>query len=530
MIQEVYFKHASVQNAYELKLEQAGHAQQNILLKAIHSEKVKNVSFTIKLSKKIIAYRSIDYKWNKITKNQDHILNEHCPKILVLEDHSYVMSSKNIGAWELIDHKTIEWVLKSPELHPVFEYGQDNIRIFKTAFTPEDYNLTLLFSKDAVPEFSRSKIAFKPMVCFTDHCDFDNNELVKKQLEFFNQKGVKISKGFFLNHFSKRKENSSYQNDKALLLQFKHQGHELFYHALSQSLRKKDDAIAEFVNFVPPAAVAVNTYIDHGYQPYNYTLRTKSGLSDAQWSKIMSQNGIKNLWTYLDSGTAHSAIINQLNPKHFTPKKLFKHHFLRPLFVFRTLLFYSGNEDVLVQYKQTAKFFKQAIAQKSIKKTGRFLSSLSKCFFYVVKVLSNSAARNRSFKYAKYTPFVFKDDVNGQSFRFFQTVEVTNFEKTFSQKNIDGLIDQTGAIIVHCYFSSPIKHQKGRLFKGGKISDKNHKNFSYLGDKIKNGEIWNPTINELIDYTAKTSQLEFYLSEGRIKVNSEVAVRYVAYG
>ena len=106
---------------------------------------------------------------------------------------------------------------------------------------------------------------------------------------------------------------------------------------------------------------------------------------------------------------------------------------------------------------------------------------------------------------------------------------MTNFEKTFSKKNVDLLIQETGAIIAHCYFSSPLKHQKGKLFKENKISKKNDENFSYINSKIKNNEIWNPTISELIDYTIKTSEIEFYLSDGEIKINTEIAVRYIQY-
>ena len=46
---------------------------------------------------------------------------------------------------------------------------------------------------------------------------------------------------------------------------------------------------------------------------------------------------------------------------------------------------------------------------------------------------------------------------------------------------------------------------------------------------FKNNEIWNPTISELIDYTIKTSEIEFYLSDGEIKINTEIAVRYIQY-
>ncbi|SFD35471.1 hypothetical protein [Algibacter pectinivorans] len=530
MIEGIYLKNKDLKKNYNILFENQNVFENTISLKVINDIEVKDISFEIKFTKKIIAYRSHEYKWKKINRKKNHILNQHCPKIIVFEDYTYMLSSKNIGAWEIQNPNQILWILKSSELHPIFSYGKGNYRNFVDYFKLENYKLKLLFSKKPVPEFSRSKIPFTPIICFTDHCDFDTNESLEKQLTFFSQNNVKVSKGFFLNHFSKRENNSSYENDKSLLLKFDKSGHELFYHALTQSIRKNKTAINEFVNFNPPKEFLVSTYVDHGYQPYNYTLKNHSELGEKEWTKIISEKGIKNLWTYLDSGTSQKGIINQLNPYSFTPKRLIKNHIFRPIFIFRTLLFFNSTEELLLKYKLSASHFKKILLGKEIKLVPLFLTTVYKCLFYCISTILIKKKRNKVFKYSKYTPFIFQHKIKGITFNFFQTVEVTNFEKTFSKKNIELLIEESGAIIAHCYFSSPLTTQKGKLFHGDTISKINEENFALLKEKLQKNKIWNPTISELINFTTETSKLEYHTIEDEIKVKATtIPTRYIKY-
>ena len=96
-----------------------------------------------------------------------------------------------------------------------------------------DKTIALLFSKKSGVEFSRSKIPFSAVACFTDHCDFDTLQNLKIQRELFKTCNIKITKGFFLNNYSKR-ENASYEENKEELDFWKKYGHELAYHSLSQ--------------------------------------------------------------------------------------------------------------------------------------------------------------------------------------------------------------------------------------------------------------------------------------------------------
>ena len=80
---------------------------------------------------------------------------------------------------------------------------------------------------------SRSIKSFSAIACFTDHCDFDTLSNLQLQRTFFKEKDIKVTKGFFLNHFSKRQDNASYERDKMELDLWINDGHELCYHSLS---------------------------------------------------------------------------------------------------------------------------------------------------------------------------------------------------------------------------------------------------------------------------------------------------------
>ncbi|AUP79546.1 hypothetical protein [Flavivirga eckloniae] len=529
MIDKIYFKTPTLKKYYNLVTNKSSNSFSLKLNEIKKGQQVEEISVILKFSSPIAQYRSPQYTWEKIKKREISI-NYHSPKIIVLDDGTHVISSRNIGAWVIKDSYTIEWLLRSPTLTPFFQYNKTGGRVFNTLFNTENFDLELLFTKGEVPEFSRSKIPFKPIICFTDHCDFDDNDKLNKQLHFFKENGVTVSKGFFLNHFSKRKENSSYERDSELIKRFDQNGHELFYHALSQSLREKQDSIQEFKDFTPPPELTVRTYVDHGYQVYNFTKRQETGLTDSQWANIMERKGIQNLWTYLDSGTAMNGIINQLNPSHFSLGRVIKFNGFNLKLITRTQLFFCGREDMLLKYRKIAQLAKQVISKKTTKKIVTLLINIS----YVINFMIRSIIfdRKKAFKYATHSPFVFEAIIEGKTFHLFQTVEVTNFEDTFSPRNIDLLIKESGAIIAHCYFASPLAHQKGKLFQEGEISPKNQSNFKYLKEKIESNDVWNPTISELINFSKEITDLKFYWDNEKQKIqvnNLNVPIRYIQY-
>lgn len=508
-----------------------------VSIRPIKETLVEDLQLRVVFNQPIRAWRNHDYKW--VDTSKARIANDYAPKILVLDDGTHIISSKNIGLWEFNPNRNNEiiWILKHPDLTPTFQYRKHNTRVFNTQFKLNDYDLNFLITKSAVPEFSRSKIPFSAIICFTDHCDLDTEENLKTQLHFFNKHGVTITKSFFLNNYSKRDNNSSYQENKELINLFQKSNHEIAYHSLSQSVKETTTSFLDFKEFKP--IPNVYTWIDHGFQPYNFTFYTENGMDTKTWSDNIASKHIENLWSYVDSGTAGKGIINQLNPSHFTAKKILQHHFfLSPrLFkrLFRTLLFYSDNDNLVSEYRAFTNLVKKLIYKKRF---SLFFPALKKGFklgYHVLKILGSRDARNSPFKYAKYAPLIFEQHINDHSFFVFQTVEVTDFESTFSKSNLDLLCKERGVIICHNYFSSNIKYQKGKLFDNNEdVTKLNDQNFSNLGSLIKNKVIWNPTINDLINQYRKCIDIEYYIdaNTNNIKVKNQspdVAIRYIKH-
>jgi len=496
---------------------------------------VESLVLIVDFDQPIVAWRGQDYQWND-NMSKELFSNDYAPKILVLKDGTHVLSSKNLGSWMYSPKKPnqLRWVLKHPRLTPVISYDKASNRRIRCTFAAQDYNLTLLFTKEPVPEFSRSKVPFSPIICFTDHCDFDTNDSLKKQLAFFKKHNLRVSKGFFLNHFSKRQNNSSYKFDAAIIDQFHKEGHELVYHSLTQSIRDKKSAIDEFSNFKAPTRFKTETWIDHGYQPYNFTKRQDTGINDQEWADTLRINDVKNLWTYLDSGTASQGIINQLNPEHFTLSRIRSQKELGFRFLFRTAMFFAGGEKMLMTYRKFAKSTKNLLYRKKLNAIIPGVTSGFKALWFLFLSLSSSKKRNTPFTNAQYAPFIFRHEVGSHTFMLFQTVEVTDFENSFSPENLDLLCKENGAIIVHCYFSSPLKHQSGKLFNGDEISSQNDKNFSYLHTLITEGKIWNPTVSQLIKQHRHNLEIEYFFDEISNKIvtknQAETAIRYIKYG
>ena len=113
-------------------------------------------------------------------------------------------------------------------------------------------------------------------------------------------------------------------------------------------------------------------------------------------------------------------------------------------------------------------------------------------------------------------------------FFIFQTIEMVDFEKSMSLKNIDKLIAEKGVFIAHTYFATPISYHAGKIFRNQNTIE-NHavENFAYLGEKILTQEIWNPTINELINYLSNFEHIILDIdNEGKIIVANASGLLY----
>lgn len=458
----------------------------------------------------ILEFRNHDYKWVKC--DEDRIANQFCPKIIKLQNGQLVQSNIHFGIWEISKKRNnvLLWRFNPDFSQPITVYsGNSNRKVSESSKKNFDFpeHPALLFPKDHALEFSRSKYPFTAIACFTDHCDFDTAENLSLQRMFFKENRIKITKGFFLNHFSKRADNASFQNDKEELLKWKSDGHELCYHSLSQSIKNEAESFEDFAVFVPPLK-DIKVWIDHGYQPYNFSLLKQNRLSDKEFEKTLSDKNINTLWNYIDSGISTSGVINQLNSQHFTLGGFLKGNknlgFVKKIqLMIKNIVFhYYNDEDMIIKYKSVAGNFKKIVFQKKIKFILPFLKNSFDLGLSIFSILlSWNTSKNKPYKLAKYSPIVFKHTIAEKEFYIFQTLEMLDFQKSLSKNNLETLINEKGIFIAHTYFSVPMEYHKGRLFSDPKTIDiKVSDNFKFLGEKIRNKEIWNPTLTELIEY------------------------------
>lgn len=498
-------------------------------------------SFDIEIlfSQPIVSFRNHDYTWVDVSDNR--IANSFSPKIIKLANGFYVQSNTNQGIWEVQKQNPnkLLWRFNPENANPLTNYtGNNNQKVIATA-TPSFDNFvhpTLLFSKTGAIEISRSKIPFTAIACFTDHCDFDTSESLEKQREFFKKNNIKVTKGFFLNHFSKREDNASWENDQEELQKWVNDGHELCYHSLSQSIKSKEESTSDFYYFSPP--IPIKTWIDHGYQPYNLSLYKKEGIDETVFAENLAKNDIEILWNYIDSGTATLGVLNQLNTKHFSLQSFYngikKASFKKrmSLIIKNSIVHFYSDEKLIKNYSQLASSFKKITKTKSSTDLFSFIGKCFKVFIPLFKiVLCWNSYKKQVYPLAKYQTIFFNHTIGTKNFIVFQTLEFLDFINALHKKSVDEFITEKGIFIAHTYFSVPMEYHEGRIFtKSGEINPIVEANFEYLGQNIKENKIWNPTLIELVDFWKKCNQVEFQISnqgEISIKNNTEIAFRII---
>lgn len=499
-------------------------------------------SFDIKIVflEAVVQFRNHDYTWKKLKTN--FIANEFSPKIIKLQNNQIVQANITTGIWEIdLNNPTVLFWRFNPEsASPITNYvGNKNKKIILQARQKFEFieKPSLLFPLNEAIELSRSKNPFTAIACFTDHCDFDTVENLVLQRKFFKEHQIKITKGFFLNHFSKRENNASFQNQKEELLKWHNEGHELCYHSLSQSIKSDTESFKDFKQFNSPLH-DIKVWIDHGFQPYNFSLLKKNNIKEEEFSTILKNKKINVLWNYIDSGTATEGVINQFNTEHFTLSSFLKGNndsglIKKIQLMIKNIIFhYCNNEDVILLYTQTALNFKKVFYQKKLSLIFLLFKNFFKLSISIFSVfLFWNSNKIKPYKLAKYSPVLFKHNIAENEFYIFQTIEMLNFKKSLSEKNIDLLINEKGVFVAHTYFSVPMEYHSGKLFLSPtKIDEKVAERFRFLSEKIKNNEVWNPTLSELIEYWQGFEKIVFDIDiEGNLfeKSNSGLLMRKV---
>jgi len=514
----------------------SGHKVTLSLEPFLHSS-LQRFDLEITFAKPIVQYRSHDYQW--IDAKANWVANEFCPKIVRLSNGLLVQANVLAGIWEVhqSNKSVLLWRFNPQYAATITQYtlpaNDRHLKPAKVCFASLP-SLALLFSNQNAIEFSRSKIPFSAIVCFTDHCDFDTVANLALQRQFFNEHGIKITKGFFLDHFSKRADNASYEKDAAELELWRRDGHELCYHSLTQSLLPSAKSMASFFAFTPPFSDST-TWIDHGYQPYNFSLFEQQQITSADYEANLSAKKIHTLWNYIDSGTATQGVINQLNPQHFTLASFLKGNkalavYPKAQLMIKNIVFhFFGTPELLAQYRKAAGYFKKVVFQKQFRLLLPLLQNAAGLLGQLAQVfLSWPTAKNKPYILSQYQTLFFKHMLNQQEFYVFQTLEMLDFKKALCSENLDLLVKEKGVFIAHTYFSVPLSYHNGKLFETSHTIDPIvAQNFQRLGQIIKDKTIWNPTLQEWISYWKATEKLVVNVNEsGAIYVDQETSIGY----
>lgn len=519
-------------------------SQEKIAFQKVHDFKYEIVikplireGFSLKISftQKIVGFRNHDYKWKKI--KSPLIATEFSPKIIKMDNGQIIQANQTAGIWEVHSKspQILYWHFKPDFSQPIVNYiGPENLKQIESATSDCDFSIpfALLLSPDAGLELSRSKLPFTPIVCFTDHCDFDTLGNLKIQRRFFKTHQIKITKGFFLNQFSTRKDNASWELHQDELEKWITDGHELAYHSLSQSIKSDSESLSDFYNFKAPLN-GIKVWIDHGYQPYNLSLYKKTGVSALDFSKQLSSRRIQTLWNYIDTGTSAKGVINQLNPNHFTLKCFWNGvkglGFNKAIsLMVKNVLFHYFNDDQKIQsYKLLAVDVKAFFINKKLKVLGSLIRNVTTILPAFTSVLFFwNSKKTKPYPLAKYSPLFFNHKIGDHYFNVFQTLEMVDFKASLCKENIDLLCEEKGLFIAHTYFSVPLLYHHGKLFKDQRNIDPGvETNFRYLSKKISEGSIWNPTLSEFQMYLEQYRKVEFDCDEkGMIFVKHETII------
>ena len=500
-------------------------------------EKVTSFDIKFTFTTEIIQFRNHDYTW--VGLNKDRIATEFMPKIIQLKNGNFVQANINAGIWEVnkSNPKVLWWRFNPENSAPLARFtGELNNKKIINADINFNFllNPALLFSASNSVEFSRSKIPFSAIACFTDHCDFDTSANLKMQREFFKDNSIKVTKGFFLNDYSKRTTNASFVSDEIELKEWRSDGHELAYHSLSQSLKSEEESLDDFFKFIPPFD-DITTWIDHGYQYYNFSQIENKKIANEDLERCFKSKNIDILWNYLDNGASTTGVINQLNQEDFTLSKYYQgikdlNFKNRIRMLIKGIIFHHyADEKMLLKYKMLKISFKKLFLKKKIASIFPLLFNFIDIAIPILKVIVFwNFHKSKPFKLAKYSPLLFKYKIDKTDFFIFQTIEMVDFEKSMSPKNIDKLITEKGVFIAHTYFATPIAYHAGKIFGNqNTIENQVTKNFNYLGEKIQTEEIWNPTLKELISYLSNFEHTILDVdNEGKIVVTNASGLLY----
>jgi hypothetical protein len=443
------------------------------------------------LSSRPTHFRTYRYTWER--SNRIHIASPLCPKILRFADGTYLMANTCLGSWvyDPSNPRELRWVLLGREVQPFFIFTQDGTRSWLESGGKIPAGKVFRLLKTGQPvEPSFSRIPFSPVVVFTDHCDFDSDRLLVRQRELFDKHGIRVTKGVFLKKHSHKGEwNSAYEGNESEYSRWVSDGHELCYHALSQSRLPNpelQDRLYRDFSAPVPGDDQFRTWIDHGYQRYN--LSKSKGMEELmERLSHLSVKGVRNVWNYYDVAEAVDSL-NMLDYRQMSPLRILASGGRTLSDRLRILIFFNSGESGLLRYRSLAGRLKQGGRVRFIRNA-----------FEMARLLIESFRGHGSDIRLRNAQSLFPSTREGVT--AFQSIIVKDFVKAFG-KPYRRLKEEFGLAIVHTYFSFLEGHHGSTLFLNpeGEVSIEVERVLESLGRDIKEGRVWNPTLDEFAEY------------------------------
>lgn len=454
-------------------------------------------------------WRHHTYEW--ITPARKEVSDVLSPKIVQLQNNMLVGAAKVAGAWEFDPAKPriLRWFIVHPMLNPLFQFRQ-NFREFHRSFpftAGHTWELGLVSSATSIPEFSRSKTGFNATAILTDHCDFDQLNLLQKQRALFSKNGIKVTKGFFLLSDPPANKVSVSAADpevEAELKQWTAEGHELAFHSLSNWLRPGENLTR--MQQLPEANKMgdIHTWIDHGYHRYNYTKINLNEPVRKEWETLVMKNNIELIWTYVDTYDGTPDTLNQLDRTKtsilITWRSKGKYRgtpLQRPL---------SQHVRNILRYNTDERTVQFTLSLGTLAKNPKLrfifpvLAYLVRLLLVIINPLSWFRLRsflNRHAVHQRFSPTVFPLPHQPGLFGF-QTLAIRDFAASFSEDSLAAFEQAKGVFIAHTYFSYTDASHPGRMFtsNNGDVAPAVEEAFRRLGKMIKDNTVWNPTVIE----------------------------------
>ncbi|OOG74589.1 hypothetical protein [Algoriphagus sp. A40] len=538
-------KTLDLQNKIESKVEWS---EENFSFRFETKEAITITEFflDIELEDSISLWRFLDYTWKKPGSGL-LVANSHSPKILKLKSGLTVAAVNNSGCWEFQpDSGVLRWYFFHPMLSPTLVFDQADQKHFLGKQQIQIGTVIqngLIAGKGKVEEWARTPLGFVPALCITDHSDFDTLANLRVQREFFKNLGIRITKGFFLFDYTHKSENASFEEPlgKKELQAWDQDGHELAYHALSQSYRG-EISDQEFEAFETPLGVQpVDTYIDHGFHPYNYTKQKLAHWSE--WYIHMYKKGIRRIWTYVDVGDANFFNLNQINPLDYTWDKIRKSSKLDSRFGVKQKI--SNDLRSYLKHRVSDSIFRQSLnlggnlmGLKSRPSLHALKKSAASGFRLFSELLSpknlGNILRNSGqvFEINRFGPLFFNSpDQSETQIQSFQTLAVRDYEIAFSENSLKKFSAEAGVVIAHTYLAYTGQNHQGRLFEDDswRIRPEAQKGFERVAMLIQNKQLWNPTLREMHLFYSGLDKVEYgRKGDDLIIINYDGIVRNIA--